>query len=381
MIIKLIENTQDFLKLQEGWNNILIKSYANFPFLTFEWLYNWWKHFGKDERLFILTANEDNNESPQAIAPFMLVKSAGFRIIQFIGTGRSDYLNFIIKGRIDDTIKAFFAYLNNNKKSWDIIFLSDILANGDNIERLCSAAKSAGWGACFRHYYDSPYIQIKGDWQEFLSSKSSNFRYTLNRKEKYLKKQGIELKVCQLNSETLNYDSFKDMVEIEKNSWKVESGTPNMQEKTAQDFFLDYLQEFAKNGWMNIWLAYMGEKPTAYLINFDYGGKIWFYNAAYHKQSEKYGIGSILMHHAIRDAFLKGKTEYDFMRGVEDYKKIWASEMRESFRLVFYRKSFRSMLGYFILFRFRWFLSKFRLLRNVRLFFINILHKTRVSDE
>src|SRR4030067_21342 len=113
MIIKLIENTQDFLKLQEGWNNILIKSYANFPFLTFEWLYNWWKHFGKDERLFILTANEDNNESPQAIAPFMLVKSAGFRIIQFIGTGRSDYLNFIIKGRIDDTIKAFFAYLNN----------------------------------------------------------------------------------------------------------------------------------------------------------------------------------------------------------------------------------------------------------------------------
>ena len=203
----------------------------------------------------------------------------------------------------------------------------------------------------------------------------------MNRKEKYLKKQGIELKVCQLNSETLNHDFFKDMVEIEKNSWKVESGTPNMQEKAAQNFFLDYLQEFAKNGWMNLLLGYLNEKPTAYLINFDYGGKIWFYNAAYHKQSEKYGIGSILMHHAIKDAFLKGKTEYDFMRGVEDYKKFWTSDMRESFQLVFYKKSFRSMLGYFVFFRLRWFLSKSRVLRNVRLSLINLFLKMRMSGK
>ena len=108
MIIKLIENTQDFLKLQEDWNNILKKSYANFPFLTFEWLSNWWKYFGKNKQLFIMTAHENDNGPPHAIAPFMLVEFAGFKIIQFIGTERSDYLDFIIEDRIEDTIKAFF---------------------------------------------------------------------------------------------------------------------------------------------------------------------------------------------------------------------------------------------------------------------------------
>lgn len=381
MIVKLIENTQDFLKLQEDWNNILKKSYANFPFLTFEWLLNWWKYFGGKKQLFIMTAHENDNKPPHAIAPFMLVEFAGFKIIQFIGTERSDYLDFIIEDRIEDTIKAFFTFLNENKEKWDVIFLSDILPIGDNIERFCSTAKTVNWGICSRLYYHSPFLPINSDWPQFLSSKSSNFRYSLRRKENYLKKQGMSLKILKLNSEGLGHQVFKDMVEIEKNSWKVESGTPNMQEKTAQNFFLDYLQEFAENGWMNLWLAYMDEKPMAYLINFDYGRKIWFYNAAYHKQSEKYGIGSILMHHAVKDAFLSEKTEYDFMRGVEEYKKHWASEERKSFQLVFYRKSFRSIIGYFVLFRLRWFLSKFGLLRNIRLFILNLSHKMRVPDE
>lgn len=378
MRVKLIEKTEDFLKLQEFWNDVLHKSNANFPFLTFEWQSSWWKSFGKSKKLFVLTAVKDKNGNPHGIAPLMIDKSVGFKVVKFIGTGRSDYLDFIIEDKTDETVEVFLAFLNENRKSWDLIFLSDILSDNGSVDKISNAARAAGWGTGLRQYYSSPYIPINGNsWSDFLSSKSSNFRYSLKRKEKFLEKSGLKLKIVRINSNDLDQQIFKDMVEIEKSSWKFDGGNLNMQDEQAQEFFLNYLQNFAKKGWMNVWIGYLDEKPVAYLINFDYKEKIWFYNAGYHEQARRYGIGSILMHNAVKDAFLRGKTEYDFMRGVEEYKERWTSMKRESFQLVLYKKSVRSMLGYFFLFRFRWFLAKSEKLREIRSYFIICFRKVK----
>ena len=381
MRVELIDKLDDFLKLKEFWNDLLRKSNSNFPFLTFEWLLSWWKSFGEDKQLFVLIVNETIDESSRGIAPLMLVKSAGFRIIEFIGTGLSDYLDFIIEGLTVETINAFFEYLNKKKKSWDLIFLSDVLLEDGSVERLLKAGQSAGWKTCFRRYTASPYLSINGDWSQFLSSKSSNFRYTLKRKEKRLEKEGLNLKICRFNSNNFENQTFEDIVEIERNSWKFKAGTAKTEEESLKKFYIDFLSEFANNGWLNLWVGYLNDDRAAYLINFDYREKIWFYNAAYHYQSRRYAIGSILTHHAVRDAFSRGKTEYDFMRGEEEYKDRWASGKHELFQLVFYKKSLRSILGCFLLFRLRWFLAKYRKIKEIRLYLKKFSHKlkTRLS--
>ncbi|MEM2970472.1 MAG: cellulose biosynthesis protein, partial [Candidatus Bathyarchaeia archaeon] len=63
-----IDNYDDFLALEEDWNNILDKC-DHTIFSTWYWLSNWWKHFGNGKKLLLLLAQE-NNEI-EGIAPLM----------------------------------------------------------------------------------------------------------------------------------------------------------------------------------------------------------------------------------------------------------------------------------------------------------------------
>ena len=39
-----VENPEGFRGLQEEWNELLESSTSNCLFLTWEWLYTWWRH-------------------------------------------------------------------------------------------------------------------------------------------------------------------------------------------------------------------------------------------------------------------------------------------------------------------------------------------------
>lgn len=376
MKIRVIDTVQGLITLQGFWDAVLEKSENASPFQTFEWLVSWWTTFGKDRRLFVLTA-EDDQGNPCGVAPFMIETTAGLKILKFIGTGRSDYLNFLMKGNIDDTLAAFISFLNDHNGQWDIIFLSDILNDDGSVARILREAGTAGWGVRTRSYYECPYLPTTGSWQQFLSSKSANFRYSLKRKEDVIKKKNLQFRIAFSNSRRLAPWLFKDMVEIERHSWKFKNGNLNMQDQASQQFFMNYLGQFAKKEWMNLWLAYLEGRPAAYLINFDYQGKIWFYNAAYTERDGRYATGSLLMSRAIQDAFARGKKEYDFMRGVEAYKERWTPLKRQSFQVALYKKSFRSISGFHILVRLRWFLARFESAHSIRLYFIKKARKSR----
>lgn len=372
--VSLIENMQDFLKLEVFWNDLLKEGYANNPFLTFEWQKNWWENFGDNNRLYILILYQNDKVTPIAIAPLMITKIGPFRIMQFIGTGLSDYLDFIIGGQIDEVIKAMFTFLKNRREDWDLIFLSDILPIEGNIEHMSKTPKQLGFKECHRVYTISPYLPIRGDWGQFWNSKNSKFRNNLKRREKLVQKDGYRPNICKTDLNGGDKQGFNDMVEIERKSWKCDAGTAKIQQEWQKKFYKSFLESFMDKGWLNLWLGYLNNRPVAYQMNFDYNSKIWFYNCAQDEDFSKYGMGSMLIHHAMKDAFSNKKTECDFMRGPEPYKSDWASENRESYQFIYYKARPVSLFGYLILYRLRWYLAKFAGLQKARLYLKKVSH-------
>lgn len=373
MKVSIVDDPSEFDRLGEIWNKVLSTSAVNYPFISFEWLSSFWKNYGKGGNLLIVTTSELPDAPPSCIAPFMIAKKAPFHVLQFIGTGLSDYLDIFGNGNLTNSISEIFSRLNS-EKGWDLIFLSDVLFDEGNAQDLMDAAKAVGWKTDHRLYTISPYLPIEGDWQQFLDSKSSNFRYTLKRREKRLQKEGLKLDIRFVASDMLNQQIINDMTMIETNSWKFDAGSAKMQKKHDKSFYQDFLMSFARNNWLNIWIGYLNDKPVAYLINFDFGGKIWFYNGAYDHSAEHYSIGSILTHYAVKDAFIRNKKEYDFLRGEEAYKSHWASRSRETFQIVFYKPTLYSFLGYILIFKLRWFLAKYQKLQDIRLSLKRLLH-------
>jgi CelD/BcsL family acetyltransferase involved in cellulose biosynthesis len=71
-----------------------------------------------------------------------------------------------------------------------------------------------------------------------------------------------------------------------------------------------------------LWLAFLevdGSKAAASL-NFDYKNKLWGYNSGVGREHMELSPGWVLLADVIQWCCENGRSEFDFMRGDEDYK-------------------------------------------------------------
>ena len=78
----------DFRLGREAWNALLRRGNSNVVFLTWEWQRAWWDSF---ERSGLLLVVAERDGKPVALAPFF----AEDGWIYFVGSGGSDYLDFV----------------------------------------------------------------------------------------------------------------------------------------------------------------------------------------------------------------------------------------------------------------------------------------------
>ncbi len=107
MDIKRVENDDDFMKLNEDWNQLVYISSIQEITVTWEWLYTWWEVFKQGRQLWILIVRQ--NSKIVGIAPLLMRKvlyygAFPFQRLELLGSREdkkdeicSDYLDFIIK--------------------------------------------------------------------------------------------------------------------------------------------------------------------------------------------------------------------------------------------------------------------------------------------
>ena len=227
-----VNSSEGFSALKHDWDDLLSKSSANNPFLTFDWQYTWWQNFGTKKTLFILLVKQQN--TLMAIAPFMISKKLGFKIVEFIGQGRTDYLDFIISKDEENVIRSIFEYLRAKRRLWHVIHLSDIAWTQERIETFRKATPDLL--SNYRLYTISPYISIASGWDDFLKSKSQRFRkrirYNFNR---IAKQENCE--ILKLERDAITAELPEYLWEIDKNSWKYRTGTAHFEHESVRNFF------------------------------------------------------------------------------------------------------------------------------------------------
>jgi len=94
-----IKDFEAFGSLRDAWNLLLQNNPVQDAFLTWEWLYTWWKHYGKPRELWLITAWIA--EELVGIAPLMLEErrkySLRLRVLCSLGTPDIDVGGFIVR--------------------------------------------------------------------------------------------------------------------------------------------------------------------------------------------------------------------------------------------------------------------------------------------
>lgn len=371
--VQKIDKFEEFLKLDDIWNEFLAKSEADYPFLTFEWISTWWKYFREKNKLFILLIRE--NGLLKAIAPLMLVKRSGINILEFIGTSRSDYLNFIISKNInrDEAIRLFLEFLKNKHSQWDILNLKDMqIKEPDN----ALFKDFPGFSIVKMADTACPYLEIKSNWNDYLAGKSSKDRNNIKRWERVINKSG-KVGILKVENGVPPKELLQQILGIEAKSWKVDAGNPRLLGEKATRFFEDIFEKFNSNKWLELWFLSLDEKPITYMINFYYKNKIYFYNIAYDKDYAKSYPGVHLISVVLQDSFKRQVDEYDFLRGDESYKYFWTQTSRPLYQIVVYQRTLKSKLSFMFLFKLRWFFRKYAFFKKLNALKVKYSYKLK----
>src|SRR5579863_4662289 len=92
LVVKTVDNLPSFESLRNEWVSLLESSPSDGIFLTWGWLFTWWKHLAEGRRLSILTIRKGDELialAPLCIAPPERRRARFFSSIQFLGAGFS----------------------------------------------------------------------------------------------------------------------------------------------------------------------------------------------------------------------------------------------------------------------------------------------------
>lgn len=330
--IEVVRTEDELLGLQGAWTDLLSGMPSAPIFLTWEWVTTWWRHYGQDKALYVLTVR-DREDRLVGLAPWMrLSLRLGLlevHKIAFLGSGQvgSDHLDLIARPSDRAAVaSAVLDTLERQRHQWDILDLEGLAANSAFLSGIGATQGRIRQGEAIR----CPYIDLPGDWdtyqQEFLSAnRRQQLRSRLRRLERDYPEQVAFHQVA--NASDLDA-TFEALVKLNRARWDDKGEETSF----SYDRFVAFHREFAalalERGWLRLYRLDVTGEPVGIQYCLSYGGVVSDYQRGFDPAWSRYSPGHLLLAHAIREAIQEGAQEVDLLRGVEPYKFSWANQER-----------------------------------------------------
>jgi len=299
---------RDFEAARVPWQG-LGESAGNI-FGTWEWGSTWWRHFGRDRRLR-LTGCYRPDGALVGILPLYEARQIPVRLLRFIGHGPADQLGPVCAPSDRASVAEALGRVVESPRA--LLLAERLLPTEEWAARL---------DAPVVRREDSPRITLgAGRWDEFLASRSANFRQQVRRRERRLLRQhGLRYRLS--GPQSLETD-FEALLSLHEARWEQLESTSFSRHRA---FHREFAVSALRRGWLRLWLAEVGGRVVAAWYGFRFGGAEWYYQAGRDPRWEREAIGFVLLAHTVREALEDGVPEYRLLLGGEPYKARFASE-------------------------------------------------------
>ena len=305
----------------QEWNDLVAVSIANTPFSRYEYQTAWWEHRGGGEwqnaQLMLVTARED--EKLVGIAPLFLAGYDGQSALLLVGSIEiSDYLDLIV-GKDDHArfVAGLLDFLvsSDEPENWSGLDWYNLPDSSPTLAALKAEAAQRGWTHLEEMYRPTPRIALNGSFDEYLSRVEKKQRHEIRRKMRRVEEsgRGVRWFISDMKDAEAETEAFLSLMEHHED--KAEFLRDAMREQMRA-----VIRTAHENGWL--WLAFLEAdgKRIAACLNFDYDGKLWGYNAGVNRDFMDLSPGWVLLGYVLQWACENNRSEFDFMRGDEDYK-------------------------------------------------------------
>ena len=307
----IVEPVADLEAARDDWTGLA--DAAGSPFSTWEWASAWWRHLGGDRELLLRRCRAPDGRI-SAILPLYLAAERPLRVVRFVGHGPADQLAPVCAPEDrDHAARGLLAELSDGLAGWQAM-IADRLPG------------EQGWpallGGPVLDRKPSPALITEGrDWEEFLRSRSRNFREQARRRERKLA-SSYDLRYRLVDDPERLPADFDTLMRLHHARW----GEDSRAFRPPRDaFHRDFAAAALERGWLRLWLLELDGRVAAAWLGYRFGGIEWYYQAGRDPALERDAVGFVLMAHTVRAALDDGVTEYRLLLGGEAYKDRFAT--------------------------------------------------------
>ena len=327
--VDVVTDYDAFVDLEPAWNDTVDRAGIPHPFLRHEWVRTWWDCFGAGARLHILIVRAGNRIV--AIAPLMRdsTKMYGMpvRRVRFLQNDHTPRTDFIIAERPEDSYRAIWHALRNDRGRWDVLQLSQLPRDSATRAALSELAAADGGSTGVWTSGDSPYLALTGTWDSYLASLPAKFRSNLRNRMSRLSKLG-EPALEVLRDHGPIERACEDAWRLEASGWKREAGTAITSDPAVNRFYSLLAERATARGWLRLLFLTVGGKRIATSYGACYQGRLFLFKTGYDPEYAPCAPFKLLTYFAIRDAYAEGLVEVDFLGDSEPWKLEWTTAAR-----------------------------------------------------
>ena len=337
----------EFATIRDAWNALLERSVTNEVFLSWEWMFSWWDAYKDEHKQLLILIGRDYQGNLIGIAPFYIEKNRYFgmksrRVVRFCSSIETyaDHLDILCEKDFEQSFpKAVINYFQEQNSIWDVISLEGIkedsitkrylVSKKDDLKHLIIDCEAQS---------ECPYLTINESFEEYLKSFSGKTRNTLLRKRKnLLEKEKYEFHI--LNSDSDEPEKYmRELFSLHAERAKRKKIPTVFSGKKTYHFHNNLVSHLLKGNKIVIAFLSKGSTILALYYCLRSSNKYYYYQTGISKQGEQKSAGTVLLSLILEQAFNEGCSEFDFLRGNEEYKYFWTQNARRNYML-FIRKN------------------------------------------
>ncbi|MEM7013137.1 MAG: GNAT family N-acetyltransferase, partial [Verrucomicrobiota bacterium] len=331
--IDIITDADDFYALEPEWNPLLQRTSANSIYLTYEYMSTWWRNYGDQFQLRLITIRRDQQLlgiAPLAIGPGPGWLQRHLRHLTFIGVlgdTAAEFLDFIIEPGEESNVvaKIYEAIYEQLGREWDVLYLNLTPAQSPVLAQSMPVISQYRGLAVSMDSSPSPYLPLPNSWEELLDSKSKNFKKQFNNHWNRLhKKHSVEN--LRAGHEISMDASFDALVSLNRKRWG--SDGASFRSKRFNRFHRELAEAFDQLGWLYFRIIKIDGEVAAARFDYVYNNKLWNIQGGWNPKLSQLSLGRLLIGMEMKWCIEQGLSEYDFLAGESTYKRSWATDAR-----------------------------------------------------
>lgn len=298
------------------------------PFHTREYLSAYRRVFGARKEFHRLSADAKTRA-------FLMSRGRSTRRLEWWGAG------------IHDLGGASYFSAGGAERLWEKITALSRAHDGAHLAQipaespLIALARSDGWRVTDAE--KCPVLELPPTWEEYLKLLGKNMREQIKRYPRRLEKQfTVEYSLAQTPRDIET--ALNDLFRLHGARWRARGQTGVLATPRRQKFHRMVCAAFAERNWLRLWTLRCNNEAVCVLLNYLYNGKYYFFIGGFDPAYSRWSVGVCLFSRVLQRAIEEGATEFDFLKGEEEYKYRFGARNRDYKTVSLFQSTLRGQL-------------------------------------